>query len=348
MSDLRQYGDFPFVGSPDDITILWQTIKEASNGTLNPPLDDVANRSHYWTLRLVEYLGGQNTPCPPCPPCPPCEPTGLQWGPDPSVLLLTTDISLDSSFLDKPEFTSFTFNDLVTIDDGGGGNGIMPSLSNTVAAWSFPDLVTAIVSEIDGTNNPSISSWSTPKLKTISGDFTLYSNPLVFLDLSSLETVGGDFDVVDDVPLTSAEYPSLISVGGYFYAANSCPNLTSVSLPALVSTGGMAILDCPLITEIDLPSYVGGSGAYLQIQNNSGLVTINLPVWVPADGDTQNFDNNALSAATVNHILARGVANPAFVSGALELSGGTNAAPTGQGIADKATLQGRGVTVNTN
>lgn len=58
--------------------------------------------------------------------------------------------------------------------------------------------------------------------------------------------------------------------------------------------------------------------------------------------------NNLLDAATVNALLA------AFVSAGKNSGtrilnlGGTNAAPTGQGLTDKATLQGRGWTVTTN
>jgi len=73
-----------------------------------------------------------------------------------------------------------------------------------------------------------------------------------------------------------------------------------------------------------------------------------LDLWVPdAAYGAFVFTNNALSADTVNVILARAVANTGFV-GTIQLDGGTNAAPTGQGITDKATLLTRGVTLTTN
>jgi hypothetical protein len=47
-------------------------------------------------------------------------------------------------------------------------------------------------------------------------------------------------------------------------------------------------------------------------------------------------------------VLARFVANAEFVSGTIYLSGGTNAAPTGQGLTDVTTLRARGVAVFVN
>lgn len=63
------------------------------------------------------------------------------------------------------------------------------------------------------------------------------------------------------------------------------------------------------------------------------------------------LDGNALSAASVNSILAAAAlyeSDYAPGDGALDLSGGTNAAPTGQGLTDKATLISAGWTVTTN
>lgn len=76
--------------------------------------------------------------------------------------------------------------------------------------------------------------------------------------------------------------------------------------------------------------------------------TLYLPKWMPTNGVSHTLQNLGLTAQSVNHVLARGVANPAFVSGNLTMNGGTSSPPTGQGIIDKATLIGRGVTVTTN
>lgn len=62
-----------------------------------------------------------------------------------------------------------------------------------------------------------------------------------------------------------------------------------------------------------------------------------------------DLSGNALPVADVNEILNR-LTNPDWASYPLDLdlSGGTNAAPTGQGLLDKATLIGLGCTVTTN
>jgi len=59
---------------------------------------------------------------------------------------------------------------------------------------------------------------------------------------------------------------------------------------------------------------------------------------------------NALPVAAVNQILADLVVNLASrpAVGACNLSGGSNAAPTGQGIIDKAAIAAHGWTVTTN
>lgn len=62
------------------------------------------------------------------------------------------------------------------------------------------------------------------------------------------------------------------------------------------------------------------------------------------------YSGNALPAAAVNMILAACVqaGSTYWGAGVLFLDGGTSAAPTGQGITDKSTLQGWGATVVTN
>jgi hypothetical protein len=99
--------------------------------------------------------------------------------------------------------------------------------------------------------------------------------------------------------------------------------------------------------SISAPNLVSVTGG-IQITGAVFLTSVSLPMYLPSNGTSVNFGTDALSAATVNHLLARCVANVAYVSGTVSLNGGTSAAPTGQGIIDKATLIGRGVTVNTN
>jgi hypothetical protein len=259
-------------------------------------------------------------------------------------------------------------------------------------------------------------------LISVTGNLIAFSNPLSSINFSKLETVGSTMDLVDDVTLTSALFPSLKSVGLIatgvtYYAAYSCPNLTTLLHPALEQVDSdLVIFDCLLLLTVEFPKLVSANitfstlavtniflplwGSALAVNSdlrifscdslvsfnfpsliatqtnfaitsnaslvsfsvpslvsltggcavdsNPSLTSIDLSSWVPDDFSTYSFFANALSAATVNHILARCVANPAYANGQITLDGGTNSAPTGQGIADKATLQGRGVTVVTN
>ena len=57
--------------------------------------------------------------------------------------------------------------------------------------------------------------------------------------------------------------------------------------------------------------------------------------------------NNISNDIDINSIIAALVVNN-LNNGNLQLQGGTNAAPTGQGILDVATLQSRGWSVTTN
>ena len=168
--------------------------------------------------------------------------------------------------------------------------------------------------------------------------------------------------------VTRIVFPNVISFGpgplGSGLSAQRMPDLTEIYCPLLQSTALFRVRDNPSITSVALPSLTGGyhypylggstSVSLFIIRDNSALTSIDLGAFLPDNSGGTGFrahngffQNNALSAASVNHILARFVANANW-NGTLNLSGGTNSAPTGQGIIDKATLIARGATVTTN
>ena len=161
----------------------------------------------------------------------------------------------------------------------------------------------------------------------------------------------------------------------------SCNWVESISFPKLTRCGYLWIVDCNSLTSLDLsklekvqrdgppnnfytelqiygtwltslslPEFVEIAAAFGEVIviYNSSLATVSMPKFLPRNGHEVDFRFNALNQASVDHILARCVANPAYVSGTVKLQGGTNAAPSVAGLADKATLIGRGVTVVTN
>lgn len=149
-----------------------------------------------------------------------------------------------------------------------------------------------------------------------------YNTLLTSLSLPLLATIAGNLELVD-LQIAAPSLPSLVSIGGALYFAESSV-VTNITLPQLTTIGGLT-----------------------QVRDNPNQVTFSAPNWLPTDGITIEFVGDALDAASVNHILARCVA-AGVTTCSIDLSGGTNAAPSGQGILDKATLIGAGNTVVTN
>lgn len=156
---------------------------------------------------------------------------------------------------------------------------------------------------------------------------------------------GGNFIMAYNTSITSLNLPLLATVAGAFQFADlkiavpSFPSLTSVSFDFVFA-------ESTVTTALTLPQLttIGGDTS---INTNSNLVTFSAPNWLPTNGTTLNFTDNALDDTSVNHVLARCVA-AGVTTCVIDLSGGTNAAPTGQGILDAATLTGAGNTVTTN
>lgn len=126
--------------------------------------------------------------------------------------------------------------------------------------------------------------------------------------------------------------------------------LSSISFPTL-TTASIQFSNISTLTTVDLPALetaIYQMMAFLSFQGNTSLTTLNIPslVNIP-NGQYLNWTTNAFSEATVDHILVRMVATNA-VGCTMQLTGGTNSAPSAIGLAAKATLEGRGWSVSTN
>ena len=209
--------------------------------------------------------------------------------------------------------------------------------------------------------------------QTIKGVFVQACPLLTSMTFPSLLTVEGfgntDFysehaiQIADNTALATISFPvlTLIKGGAVF---DDCDGVTSLSFPLLTtlnlsptvsSDTYLWIRNNTLLQEILFPSLTTITinpaflfPGYFEIKGNPALTTISLPLAVIPNKMDFDASNNALSQSTVDHILARLVANGGYVSGTVLLNGGTNAAPSVAGLADKATLIGRGVTVVTN
>jgi hypothetical protein len=126
--------------------------------------------------------------------------------------------------------------------------------------------------------------------------------------------------------------------------ANATVDATAVILPAqkfvdvITSfipdpnepSDGIALLSMGL-TKVDGTLLVHWAGIYAYLFGNPAI----------------DLSGNALSVASVNDILNK-LAGSGLAHGSLNLSGGTNAAPTGQGLTDKDNLEFSGWSVTTN
>ena len=141
-------------------------------------------------------------------------------------------------------------------------------------------------------------------------------------------------------------FPNLTTVSTNFDCSGNTV-MTSLGLAALSSIDGQFIADSSTaLISIDLSSLVSVSLDFTAI-GCSSLTTLLVPIWLPTDGTNISLSGCALDAATVNLILARCVA-AGVTTCTIDLSGGTNSPPTGQGILDAAALVLAGNTVTTN
>lgn len=270
---------------------------------------------------------------------------------------------------------------LCQIANGGGGPGTCSNLSGADSPLNniTPDFVGQVYVQGDGSiwqagsllssswtvigasganvfnyDGPSGTDLSSTALTALTTDFWITgpggsgvgTGTLTTITLPSLATVSGFFDI-DSLPeLASLDLTGLTTVGGGIFF-DSLAILSAIALPSLtIVTGDSVIANCTLLASIDLPLMTALNGN-LDASNNPALVTVNVPVWLPTNGTTLDFSGDALDAASVNQILARCVAS-GVTTCTIDLSGGTNAAPSGQGIIDKATLITAGNTVTTN
>lgn len=272
---------------------------------------------------------------------------GLTWGPDATDLAKFewSDGTLDDG---NGTITSLTFNGLVSQSDPNSALSI--SDSEFIELLSLPVLAT-VAGSFNGYGSQALTSVSAPVLETVDIDIDFDGCPVLpDFSLPALTTVDGSINLYSCDLLESVSFPNLTSVGSglSFY---DCPIIADVDLSSLVSTPDISGSSCVSFVTLNLPALVSCDS--FVFYDCTALANVSFPNLVLNDGAFLYFNDLggggcSLSAASVNHILARGVASPAFVSGLVDLSGGTSAAPTGQGILDKATLIGRGVTVNTN
>ena len=169
----------------------------------------------------------------------------------------------------------------------------------------------------------------------------------VTFEATSLTSLSITFDDAD-ARFSFPNLTTILGAGGLFpLGFLGCSALEELNFPALQQILDLfAISGNPLLTELTFPALTTVSSG-LAVSLNTALTSFSAPLFLPTDGSPIEFNGNALDAASVNHILARCVA-AGVTTCTIKLEGGTNAAPTGQGITDAADLVTAGNTVTTN
>lgn len=195
-------------------------------------------------------------------------------------------------------------------------------------AAACPELLTLDFPALTGVGNPAVSS---ANVNIGGAKLTRVSFPV----LEKYHGIGA-FGIQGNANLVTLELP--VFKGSYDATSSSTlifstnAKLAALNLPSLARLGpaGLLAKTCALLTTINVP---------LDTLTFAAVATVVI-----------DFSADALPIAEVNRVL-RLLANNAALTGAgpiVNLNGGTNGAPSGDGVTAKNQLIARGVTVNTN
>lgn len=191
----------------------------------------------------------------------------------------------------------------------------------------------------------SLQTVSFPALTSIGGSVNIEGSTVSAVDFSSLQSVGDGF-IMSALSLSELSLPALLNIPGDFNYHDDTV-VTEISFPACTSLGTVTTVSDSNLVTLNLPSLTSLTGGTFNCGACSSLTTVNIGSVVIADGGTIDFSSGSLNVASINAILRR-CAVSGLTSSDIELAGGTNASPTGQGLLDVATLQAAGCNVNTN
>jgi hypothetical protein len=275
--------------------------------------------------------------------------------------LTTVDLSTYTSLysLTITENTALTSVNLSGLQEIA--NDLIVENNASLTSLSLPAL-TLVGSGIGITHNSNLSTINLPNLET--ANLTVSLPALTTVSISKLAK--GQLSILGAPLLTSLSLPlwngSEISL--------TYTGLSSVALPSAIATD-IFISNSPIssftanalvkgsiniistnITTLNFPAFTTMIGG-LNINGGSTLNNVSLPVLsnytTAVNGILSLSITGALSSANVNAILAKLVGfGPSFIPQNINLLQIPPAAPTGQGLTDKATLTARGIYVSTN
>ena len=197
------------------------------------------------------------------------------------------------------------------------GGSLSPANLGALTSLSFPALVTVGAAFIPSTM-ASITTLSAPALTIIGGSFSPNSMAsLTTLSMPVLATVGGSLNPTNLGALTSLSFPALVTVSVAFIPSTMAA-LTTVSAPALVTVGN------------------GGGAGAINLSTSMGNianVTFGAVGTTKVIGGNINISGQKLTQSSVDNLLALvasldGTNGTTLYTSTVNISGGTNAAPT--------------------
>ena len=256
--------------------------------------------------------------------------------------------------------TTIAANNLVEVRDNfeinqmhqdNGVQFVFPALEkvdNFYIDWNWNSMV----------NTPAPSC---PSLKTASNIYIYYNKYVSWSDFTNLETIT-NWEIVfhhntndESTPYVAPGFPAVISIPGYIEIYSN-DWMTSIPEFTSLTTVGNNI-------DIYNNDYLQSFPSFPALETVNSLSGYNNTSMTGLDGtflpslktvyNQVNFDNCALSEAAVDAILARmvtldGTNGTTNFTGSIYVGGGSNSIPSAQGLADIATLEGRGCYVSYN
>lgn len=223
-------------------------------------------------------------------------------------------------------------------------NALAAFSGNTVMTSLYFGVLASVVPNFNISNNAALTSIIAPMLTTVTGIIGTGLNSILVFTLPALAVSTGIIQVTG-ATLATITLNALINGATLTFSGNAA--LTSLNLNALTSlTGGLNLTADTALVTLSLPLVT--TMAAVNASGCTTLANVSFPNYLPTNGGAINFSAAALTQASVDHVLARAVANAAYVTGTITLDGGTSSPPGTQGALDKATLQARGVAVLTN
>jgi len=226
-------------------------------------------------------------------------------------------------------------------------------------SFLFPNLTNVIDGiNISSNNSDNFQLLDFPNLETINGSFYMDTSSLRVLNVPKLSFIKNAFQVSNNYVMSALALSSLITLGDDPYSdafrIESCSDIVTINLSNLTTVIGLInINDLQSLTTLNTSSLESVRGSII-ITYCPNLNTINLPnlnTFLPPSAPTFDVGYNGLTETCINALLAKLVEIATVyitVDWIIKMEGGTNAAPSGQGILDVATLESKGCTVTTN